>query len=270
MSDWTLHEGDCLQVLRGMADKSVDHVICDPPYDAHTHKNAATKSEVTRDHRGVSFVHLEDPAVLAKELLRVSRRWVLAFCAIEQIAAYREGAGIGWVRSGIWDKIAPSPQISGDRPGQAVEGIAIMHPAGRKRWNRGGGAGIWRFMAPQGADRPDHPTPKPVPLMAALISDFTDPGETILDPFAGSGTTGVAALRLGRNFIGCELDPKYAALARERLEAETRGSTLSASRVRTSGIFGSRTMRERRKRFAVISAAVSTPSAPPVMMTSHG
>ena len=61
-------------------------------------------------------------------------------------------------------------------------------------------------------------TEKPLSLMEKLIRDFTDPGDLILDPFAGSGTTGVAAIRLGRRFIGWERDPKYHAIAVKRLE----------------------------------------------------
>jgi site-specific DNA-methyltransferase (adenine-specific) len=64
-----------------------------------------------------------------------------------------------------------------------------------------------------------HTTQKPEALMEALIRDFTDPGDLILDPFAGSGTTGVAAIRLGRRFIGWEKDPKYHAIALKRLTA---------------------------------------------------
>ena len=56
-------------------------------------------------------------------------------------------------------------------------------------------------------------------IMESLVRDFTDPGDLILDPFAGSGTTGVAAIRLGRRFIGWEKDPKYHAIALKRLTA---------------------------------------------------
>ncbi len=62
-----------------------------------------------------------------------------------------------------------------------------------------------------------HPTQKPLVLREKLVRLFTDNGETILDPFAGSGTTGVAALRLGRKFVGYERDPKYHAIAAKRL-----------------------------------------------------
>jgi len=230
---WHVHLGDCLPWLATLPDRCAAHVITDPPYDERTHASAMCGTSGF----GVSFGALSDPAALASTLVRLADRWCLAFCAVESLGAYASGAGDAWVRAGIWDKINPTPQLTGDRPGQAVEAIAIMHRRGRKRWNRGGGAAIWRFASPRGADRPDHPTPKPVDLMAALISDFTDPGDVILDPFAGSGTTGVAALRLGRRFIGCELDPKYHAIACERLTAEARGSTLTAQRAGQTSIF---------------------------------
>ena len=74
--------------------------------------------------------------------------------------------------------------------------------------------------------------------MLELVELFTDPGESVLDPFAGSGTTGVACLRLGREFIGIERDPKYFALACERLRAEEAGSTLQAARAGQAALFG--------------------------------
>jgi DNA modification methylase len=66
--------------------------------------------------------------------------------------------------------------------------------------------------------------------MLQLVEQFTDPGETVLDPFCGSGTTGVACLRLGRRFIGIERDERYVALSRERLAAEVQGHSLRAAR----------------------------------------
>lgn len=64
-----------------------------------------------------------------------------------------------------------------------------------------------------------HPTQKPVELMEWLIRTYTQPGDTVLDCCMGSGTTGVAAVRTGRHFIGIELDPRYYKIARERIEA---------------------------------------------------
>jgi site-specific DNA-methyltransferase (adenine-specific) len=88
--------------------------------------------------------------------------------------------------------------------------------AGKERssWNGGGRHGVYEYP-PVVAN--GHPTEKPEPLMAELVTLFTDPGETILDPFMGSGTTLVAAKRLGRKAIGIEIEEKYCEIAAKRL-----------------------------------------------------
>lgn len=238
---WLVFYEDSREFLPRLPDGFVDHVVVDPPYDEQTHAglmSAARSKSTTRTtgRRGerphavdLDFEHLDDVAGLTEMLLRLSRRWALAFCAIEMLGEYREAAGDGWVRSGFWHRPDGAPQFSGDRPAQAGEGVAIMHrPCERKRWNGGGHRAFWSF----GVEHDDrvHPTQKPLPLMLKLIEQFTDPGDLVLDPYCGSGTTGVACLRLGRRFVGVERDPKYAALAVERLQAESSGLTLTAAR----------------------------------------
>lgn len=239
---WVVICADNDGLLPALPDSACHHVITDPPYDERTHAAAKTRAindPESRDRFGISeFAALTSPSKLAAGLLRVASRWVLAFCALEQLGQYQRGAGDAWVRAGVWDKIAPTPQLTGDRPGQAVEAVAIMHRSGRKRWNRGGGAAIWRFMTSKGDERPEHPTPKPLPLMIALVSDFTDRDELILDPFAGSGTTGVAALRLGRRVILIERHEPFAELCRERMLAEANCTTVQASRAGQGSLFG--------------------------------
>jgi site-specific DNA-methyltransferase (adenine-specific) len=120
------------------------------------------------------------------------------------LGSYRDLAGDAWVRGGFWRRPDGAPQISGDRPGQPGEGIAILHQPGKKRWNGGGHHAYYEHCVVK-ANRL-HPTQKPEGLMMELVSLYSDPGETILDPFMGSGTTLVAAKRLGRKAIG--IDPK--------------------------------------------------------------
>lgn len=238
---WCVVEGDSLAILPTLPDRAVDHCVADPPYDETTHKAAvcvAVTEYGVQGGKGVSFAALDNPGALAAELVRVAKRWAIAFCATEQLGQYQAGYPKAYVRGAVWDKIRVAPQITGDRPGQAVEGIAVMHRPGRKRWNKGGCAGIWRHLPVTGADRPDHPTPKPVGLMVEIIQDFTDPGELILDPFAGSGTTGVAALQTGRRVILIERDPKYAALCRERLSAAESGLSLRDARAGQLSLLG--------------------------------
>jgi site-specific DNA-methyltransferase (adenine-specific) len=146
------------------------------------------------------------------------------------------------VRGGIWRKPDGAPQFTGDRPGQGFECLAIAHPPGRKRWNGGGKHAVWTHCLEHGHGsglRNEHPTQKPIGLMLDLVADFTDRGDVVLDPFAGSGTTGVACLRLGRRFVGIERDPTFFALACERLRAEVNGSTVQSSRAGQLPLMGS-------------------------------
>ena len=83
-----------------------------------------------------------------------------------------------------------------------------------------------------------HPTEKPVGLMAHFIKLHTDVGDLVMDPFAGSGTTGVAAVQLGRQFLGFEIDPEYCRLANERIEAARKGLKLSEYRNGQQTLFG--------------------------------
>jgi site-specific DNA-methyltransferase (adenine-specific) len=209
---WTMNLGDGVTGMAALGDVEVTQVITDPPYDANTHANAKTSAgdgKIDIDFDSLATVSVAD-------MLRIAKRWVLSFCALEQLGAYQEAAGGLWCRSGVWVRTNGTPQLSGDRPAQGAEGIFIGHRAGKKRWNGGGGRAVW--TGPRETNSV-HPTQKPLWLMEALILDFTDPGDLILDPYAGSGSTGVAAIRLGRRFIGWERDPKYHAIAVKRLEA---------------------------------------------------
>lgn len=233
---WCVVEGDCLAVLPTLPDKSVAHVITDPPYDQRTHDRARSLKNGGSDIP-INFDPLADFAFLP-HCLRVSERWVIAFCALEQLGGYQAAAGEGWVRAAIWHRTDGTPQISGDRPAQGAEGIAVMHTDAKKRWNGGGERGLWSYGVERTVEvRDGHPTPKPLPLMLRLLELFTDPGELVLDCFAGSGTTGVAALRTGRRVILVERDPVYAKVARERLEAESKGLTLRDARVGQRSLF---------------------------------
>ena len=208
IGDATLYLGDCMDILPTLP--KVDAVITDPPFDAKTHAGADP------EFSEIDFLPLLDVAGLASSLVNASDGWVIAFCAFEQLAAYRDGAGTSWIRAGIWDKVSNMPQMTGDRPAQGGEGIAIMHRPGRKKWNGGGKAAIWRYLVERGEKQ--HPTQKPLMLIRELVELFTQPENMILDPFMGGGTTGVAALQLGRKFIGIESEPKYFDIACKRIE----------------------------------------------------
>jgi site-specific DNA-methyltransferase (adenine-specific) len=162
----------------------------------------------------------------ADQFARLARRWVLVFCDIESAhlwtGALVSTGALEYLRTCAWQKVNGAPQFTGDRPAVWGEAIVVCHPKGRKRWNGGGKQGLYAVPTAidrdrSGLDARIHTTQKPVKLMQDLIRDFTDEGETILDPFAGSGTTLFAAARLGRKAIGWEKDPANYAAALERL-----------------------------------------------------
>ncbi|MGE3594847.1 MAG: site-specific DNA-methyltransferase, partial [Dehalococcoidia bacterium] len=160
---------------------------------------------------------LED---VAREIAHLTARWSLVFSDVETCHRWREQlelVGLRYVRTGAWVKDDPMPQFSGDRPAVGFEPCTIVHARGPMRWNGGGHPAVWHYGTVK-RNRPDHPCPKPLALMRELVRLFSDPGETILDCFAGSGTTLIAARIEGRKAIGIECNEAYAEVAARRLE----------------------------------------------------
>lgn len=231
MSDSVLHLGDCIEGMAALPARSVDYVITDPPYSAKVHaktmRGASGWKGAISVSRNLGFDCLssETMAAAAAQFARLSKRWVAVFCDVESVhlwIASLTDAGLEYARTCAWIKVGGAPQFTGDRPAVAFEAIVLAHRPGKKRWNGGGKAGVYSFpiVLERGGDQSErrvHTTQKPEALMEALVRDFTDPGDLILDPFAGSGTTGVAALRNGRRFLGFERDPKYHEIATKRL-----------------------------------------------------
>jgi site-specific DNA-methyltransferase (adenine-specific) len=230
-----VEQGDCLEWMAILPNRSVDHVITDPPYSEHTHRNGrrGDKTDVSRT-RDLGFSSLSDDLrrQCAEEFSRVARRWVLVFCDDRLVGPWiddLENAGLEFVRLGLWIKQGAAPQFTGDRPSQGHEAILVAHKPGRKRWNGGGSTAIWTVPIVGGTRY--HTTQKPLALMTAMLRDFTEPGDLVLDPFAGSGTTLVAAKCLGRSAMGIELDAHYARVAQRRVAMAHEQLELVAPRV---------------------------------------
>jgi site-specific DNA-methyltransferase (adenine-specific) len=240
--------------LRGFADGSIDVAIMDPPYSERQHLgvrssgrnrgladgNGRTSACATRRTVDLGFDHFtrSDCQRLCHEAARIVRRWTLVFCDDELLPIWRacaRKAGLDVIRTGVWVRIGGAPQFTGDRPAGGAEYVVILHPKGRKRWNGGGDPAVWShaIVANRSRHRNDrvHTTQKPIGLLLDLVGMFSEPGESILDPFAGSGTTGMAALRLGRSFIGIERMAEHYETARGRLERED-GEVLPGSAYR--------------------------------------
>jgi site-specific DNA-methyltransferase (adenine-specific) len=200
----------------------VDHVITDPPYSETTHTGARSLlSDIrvggTGDNAGRIDFNSIDAAVLRDCLgLPDVRRWMLATVDWRHMVGLECAAPnrMRFVRFGVWVKPDGAPQFTGDRPATGWEAVAILHRSGGKmRWNGGGNRAVWTHNIA----REEHPTAKPLSLLKELVSLFTDPGETILDPFMGSGTTLRAAKDLGRKAIGIEIEEKWCEVAAKRM-----------------------------------------------------
>jgi len=212
----TIYHGDSRDILP-LLDVGLDAIITDPPYDQTTHEGARRDAKSRLSPIDFSPI---DPSWVVPMLLSTScSGWIICFCSMEMLGDYKRNAGEWWVRSGFWHRTNGTPQFSGDRPAQPGEGLVIMHgPNSKKSWSRGGHQAFWETSISSGGL---HPTGKPLKLMQMLVNDFTEPGQLILDPFMGSGTTLLAAKNLGRKAIGIEIEEKYCEIAARRLRQET-------------------------------------------------
>lgn len=216
----TVYNADMATVLAGLDDKSVAAVITDPPYTERTHTGARSQWKKTKHDEAVITAPIGFDAVTDEQLAgylaecgRVSRGWVVSHLDYRQAVAFDidPPPGLRMMRVGVWVKPAPMPQLTGDRPAQGWEAIAYLHRTDcRPRWNGGGAAG--NYVLDRDRNHrvlTGNPTEKPIALTRDLVRKFTNSGDTILDPFAGSGTTLRAAIDEGRNAIGVEVDPYW-------------------------------------------------------------
>lgn len=198
MSNVTLHLGDCLDFMRSMPDKSVDAVITDPPYGIGVTKMTLGNGK-NKIYRGESEWDVLPPAEVFREMERVSRFRV--FWGGNYFANTLPASRC-WL---VWDKHTGSNTFADcELAWTNFDGVVKMFSR------------AWVGSNAKDTQQRVHPTQKPVDLMKWCIE--LSKAETVLDPFMGSGTTGVACSRLGRNFIGCEIDPTYFAIAERRIK----------------------------------------------------
>lgn len=217
--------GDCLNVMPLLG--RFGHVICDPPYEAFMHnaKSSAERRLRTDGRREIKALNfsgidaIRTDVVAAVELACTG--WFIAFCTPEGVGRWADAINastIKYKRACVWVKPDSTPQLNGQGPAMGAENfVCAWGGAGFARWNAGGKRGVYTYLTNPSDREGSHPTEKPWRLFAELLSDFTQPKETILDPFMGSGTTLVACQRMGRIGTGIELDPDYFQIACERV-----------------------------------------------------
>lgn len=202
--DCTLILGDCLEVLPTLEAKSVDAVVTDPPYGISYVKGKGGRGVHTR--RNIEPIQGDDQPFDPSPLLRFQN--VLCWGADNYASRLPRGRWLAWSKlAGMesWDSFCDVEFAWHSRPGAS----RIFE----LRWK-----GIACVKAGEGYGVRVHPTQKPVGLMTWCLEQVgAKEGYTILDPFMGSGTTGVACVRTGRKFIGIEKEPKYFDIAKRRI-----------------------------------------------------
>ena len=243
-------EGDCLAELAALPDGSVDFVFADPPYNLQL-ENALTRPDQSHvdavDDDWDKFADFAAYDKFTRAWLAGVRRVMKPDATIVVIGSYHNIFRVGsilqdlgfWILNDIvWRKANPMPNFRGRRFTNAHETmIWASRSADAKRYTfnyealKAGNDDCqarsdWFFPICTGAERlkgedgrKTHPTQKPEALLAKLMLAVTHPGDLVLDPFFGSGTTGAVAKRFGRHYLGIERDAGYATAARARIAA---------------------------------------------------
>ncbi len=238
-----LYSGDSFELMAAMPSGTVDCIWTDPPYNLSNDGSTCfagqrvkvNKGEWDRS-RGIEADHEFNRAWLAEcyRLLKPSGTiWVSGTMHVYfSIGFAMQQLGYRILNDIIWEKPAPPPNLGCRCFTHSTEMViwATKAKKGKEHYTfnydlmkaENGDKqmkNVWRMPTPSQAEKKHgkHPTQKPVSLVDRCLRASTKPEDLVFDPFAGSGTSGVAALQLRRRFIGCELDETYANLARERL-----------------------------------------------------
>jgi len=204
IGDCTLMLGDCLEILPTLG--KVDAVVTDPPYGIGADAGQAKRA----NHK--------HGAAICKSRDYGATNWDAAPASSDHIAAMRAISDRQIIFGGNYFELPPTKcwlywdkeTGANDYADGELAWTNLDKPIRQIRW-------MWKGMLRKGKEDRDHPTQKPLGVMQWCLSHVPD-ARTILDPFMGSGTTGVACVKLGRKFIGIEIEPKYFEIACKRIQ----------------------------------------------------
>ncbi|MBA3325516.1 MAG: site-specific DNA-methyltransferase [Rhodobacteraceae bacterium] len=244
-----VHPGDCIEAMRGLPEASVDLVFADPPYNlqlkGQLHRPDNSRVDAVDEHwdRFASFAAYDE---FTRAWLAAARRllkpdgaiWVIgSYHNIFRLGSALQDAGFWILNDVVWRKSNPMPNFRGKRLTNAHETLIwaaksdqskyVFNYDALKALNEGVQMrSDWVIPLCTGAERlkdaaggKAHPTQKPEALLHRVLVASTRPGDVVLDPFFGTGTTGAVAKRLGRRFVGIEREPAYTAAAEARIAA---------------------------------------------------
>jgi modification methylase len=240
-------EGDCVEVMQGLPSGCADLVFADPPYNLQLQRalRRPDNSKVDAvDDDWDQFASFEDYDRFTRAWLGETKRllkddgalWVIgSYHNIFRVGAILQDLGFWILNDVVWRKTNPMPNFRGRRFTNAHETLIWANKGPKRSYTFNYDAmkalndelqmrSDWTIPICAGAERlkdargeKAHSTQKPEALLHRVIVSSTKPGDVVLDPFFGSGTTGAVARRLGRSFIGIERDPDYARIARARI-----------------------------------------------------
>jgi site-specific DNA-methyltransferase (adenine-specific) len=209
----TLFHGDCNEVLRSVGNESIDCILTDPPYGVSYLSGFRQESflPIANDHAV--------PVAWVAELMRISRfrtsvYWFACDESLEETRRALLAAGFGLNTMLVWDKQATNAGNLADYATRTE--FIVFATKGPTRLNGSRDPNL--LSIPRiNPKLMVHPTEKPIPLLQYLVVKSTDPDEVVLDPFAGSGSTLMAARSLGRRAVGIEIEERYCEIAARRL-----------------------------------------------------
>ena len=236
MDDIRLINGDCLISMDGIPAGSVDLLLTDPPYNLGLFmQQRSTNLKRMRDNyfgaAGWDNLSAEDWEESMDAFFEMASRVVrkggavivfMAIIKLETLITLAQQHGFYYKTTGAWHKLNPMPRNMDLHFVNSMESwVYFINDAKTGTFNNDGKV-LHDFyessVTPQSEKHyGKHPTQKPVELMSYFIKALTNPGDLVLDPFMGSGSTGVSALELGRRFIGIELNEEYFDIAAKRM-----------------------------------------------------
>ena len=259
----TILAGDCIEVMRGLPEASVDLIFADPPYNLQLrgdlHRPDNSKVDAV-DDAWDQFASFEIYDRFTRDWLAAARRllkpngaiWVIgSYHNIFRVGSAMQDAGYWLLNDVVWRKSNPMPNFRGKRFTNAHETLiwASKSEGAKYTFNyealKALNEGVqmrsdWTLPLCTGHERlkdaegqKAHPTQKPESLLHRVLVATTNPGDVVLDPFFGTGTTGAVAKMLGRHWIGIEREAAYREVAQERL-ARVRRLDRAALEVTTS------------------------------------
>lgn len=236
----TLYSGNCVDILKNIEKSSIDMVLTDPPYNLGIFmKNRQTNLKQMRSNyfgaAGWDNLEYDEWIRNMEEFIAETSRVIvrggsmilfMSVIKVESIIKLAEKYGFYYKTTGIWHKLNPMPRNMNLHYVNSTEAwLYFTHEVKSSKFNNNGRVlhdFIETPVTPQNERKlGKHPTQKPVQLMEYFIEVLSDEGDVVLDPFMGSGSSGIASIKLNRDFVGIELNTEYYEIAKSRIDGIT-------------------------------------------------